>query len=242
MTKIEKLKQENKILKHKLEIASIWMKKEIIDQMQCISEWNIDEKIKKKIWLFFWDIMLLNIPLSIIENIISAEILYYNLKQNPETDWLSVIASYHKALDTIIELFITKWFRKFAKKSDNVQRKQNDLLEKHLETVVHKWYTLGAWRLFHIIKLIKTWNELFEYWKCFKEYLDKSEYISNVLLNNKFYENFEKVINSEVLWKKRHEWHINFEETKIARDLLIWRLEDRNCIIYELIKSQSIDF
>jgi len=38
MTKIEKLKQENKILKHKLEIASIWMKKEIIDQMQCITE------------------------------------------------------------------------------------------------------------------------------------------------------------------------------------------------------------
>jgi len=38
MTEEDKLKQENKILKRKLEIASIWMKKEIQSQMKHIDE------------------------------------------------------------------------------------------------------------------------------------------------------------------------------------------------------------
>jgi len=242
MTDIEKLKQENEILKHKLDIASIWMKKEIINQIQHIDDINIDKKIKKNIELFFWDTILLNMPLSVVENIISAEILYYNLKQVSGTDWLSVIISYHKALDTIIESAITKWFRRFAKKYDNLYRKENDLLEKHIEIVVNKWYILGTWRLFHIIKLIKTWGKLFDYWKCFNEYLNKNNSLKTILLDNDFYKNFEEIINSEVLWQKRHEWIISFEETRKARNRLIWNLENKKCLIYDLIRSQNIDF
>ncbi len=242
MSEIEKLKLENKILKRKLEIASIWMKKEIKSQIKDVDKLNIDKKINKKINNFFWDIILLNIPKTVINNIISAEISYYNLKENKNWDWLSVIISYHKALDTIIESFITKWFRKFAKKDKNLYLKENDLLEKSLRNVINSWYILSIWRLFHILKLIKTWEKLLDYQKCFNDYLNKYKYLKDILIEDNFYNNLEIIINSEVLWSKRHTWNISFEETKKARNILIWKLENKNCIIYKLIESQSVEF
>jgi hypothetical protein len=44
----------------------------------------------------------------VIDNIISAELNYYNFKINPISDGFSVISSYHKAIDILIEEFITK--------------------------------------------------------------------------------------------------------------------------------------
>jgi len=242
MSEIEKLKLENKILKRKLEIASIWMKKEVKNQIKNVGKWNIDKKIDKKIHNFFWDIMLLNIPETVINNIILAEISYCNLKENKYTDWLSVIFSYHKALDTIIESFITKWFRRFAKKDKTLHLEKNDLLEKSLHSVVGSWYILSIWRLFHILKLKKNNWKIFNYWNCFLKYLDEYKYLKDVLLETSFYDKLEKIIKSEVLWKKRHSWNISFEETKIARNILIWKLENRDCIIYKLIESQSVEF
>jgi len=42
----------------------------------------LDERIEKKIYDFFGEILLMNIPSSVIENIVSAEINYYHLKAN----------------------------------------------------------------------------------------------------------------------------------------------------------------
>jgi len=242
MNTIEKLELENKILKRKLEIASIWMKKEVKNQMKSMGKLDIDKKINKKIDNFFWDIMLVNMNKSVINNIISGEILYYNLKENKNTDWLSVIISYHKALDTIIESFITKGFRKFARKDKSLHLNKNDPLEKSLDLVVNKWYILSIWRLFHIMKLIKNNEDLLDYQKCFKNYLEKYKYLKDSLLKDGFYRNIEKLMTSEVLWRKRHEWNISFEETKKARSIIIWKLENKNCIIYDLIRSQSVNF
>jgi hypothetical protein len=50
----------------------------------------------------------MNTNSAVIENIISAEIAYYQLKQNPNIDGFAVISSYHKAIDAIIEQVITK--------------------------------------------------------------------------------------------------------------------------------------
>lgn len=250
------LKKRNQELSRMLLSAKNWMEKQIKEEIKKISnknikdletknsftEWNQEEIISKKIYDFFWDIIIMNIPKQTIQHIISAEINYYNLEKNKEIDWFPVISSYNKTIDILIENFITKEFRKFAKKKwQNILRK-NDLVEKFLNSVVIKWYTLSIWRLYHLIEKIKKNWELFEYWSCFKEFLEKYNYLKEVLLNDIFYKNLWIVIKSEVFWEKRHKWFISFEETQKTRKILIWDFKDKNCIIYKLIETQNIPY
>lgn len=254
---LDKLKKENLDLKRKLSIAKLWMEKEVRSQVKRIAKWkvsnmtsktkdaffsdNVEEIITKKVSDYFGEIMLLNTPSSVIENIISAEVAYYNLRENPWADWLGAITSYHKSLDILIESQITKWFRKFAKKKKQTQLRQNDVLEKALNSVVNKWYILSIWRLYHLVYLIDTDATLYDYWKCFKEYLEKYTHISNILFEEEFLKKFEKLVDSEILWKKRHVWKIWFEEATDARELLIWNFTDRNSLIYWFIEIWKVD-
>ena len=104
---MEDLLIENKELKRKLIIAERWMKKEVKNQISRITkqkieklslceiedkfEENIEDLITTKITDFFGEVTLINIPSQVIENIISAEINYYNMRKNPNFDGLSVI-------------------------------------------------------------------------------------------------------------------------------------------------------
>ena len=252
------LKKENLDLQRKLYSAKIWMEKEVKSQVKKIAKSkvsnmtsrtkdvffaeNVEDIITKKVTTFFWEIMLLNTPTSVIENIISAEVWYFNLRENPSADWLGVITSYHKALDTLTEGFITKWFRKFAKKHGQTQLRQNDVLEKALNSVVNQGYILSIWRLFHLLKLIKEEDKLYDYWKCFKEYLEKYTYISDILYKDEFYENFHSLVSSEILGKKRHIWRISFVEARTARTLLIWDFNDEDSLIYRFIEIGKVDY
>lgn len=255
---IEELKKENSELKKKLSIARLWMEREVRTQVKKIAKikvskmtsktkdaffWeNIEEIITKKISEYFWEIMLINIPYTVTQNIIAAEISYFNLKENPNSDWLWVITSYHKALDTLIENFITKWFRKFAKKKWQVWLRKNDSLEKSLNSVVNTNYILSVWRLYHLITVIQEDGELYDYWKCFKEYLDKYSHISEILFDKEFLSNFKKLIDSEILGKKRHIWKISFDETKHARKLLIWDFKDVNSLIFKFMEIVKVEY
>lgn len=256
---IELLIKENKDLRRKLNIAKLWMEREVRAHVKKIAKWkvsfmasstqdifyweNIEETITKKISDFFGEILLLNVPSTVIENIISAEINYFNLRENPNADWLWVITSYHKALDTLIESFITKWFRKFAKKKWQTQLRKNDSLEKSLNSVVNLWYILSVWRLFHLISIIRNDDEeLYDYGKCFKEYLDKYDFISSILYDDEFYNNFESLVDSEILGKKRHVWKISFIETRTARNLLIWDFEEKNSLLYKFMEIWKVDY
>jgi hypothetical protein len=202
---------------------------------------NVEWMITKKVSDFFWEILLLNTPTSVVDNIISAEVAYFNLRENPSADWLGVITSFHKSLDTLIESEITKWFRKFARKKWQTQLRENDVLEKALNSVVNKWYILSVWRLYHLIKLIKNNGKLYDYWECFKEYLSKYKYISDILLDEEFYKHFTELMNSEILWKKRHVGKISFVEARKARRFLIWDFKDKNSMIYKFIEIGKVD-
>ncbi len=255
---LEQLIKENIELKRKLSTARLWMGREVRSSISKIAKWkvsqftseikdsffseNIENIITKKITDFFWEIMLLNTPSSVIENIIIAEINYSHLRENPNIDWLWVITSYHKSLDTLIEGFITKWFRRYAKKKWQTQLRKNEVMEKFLNSVVNQWYILSVWRLFHILESIINKEELYDYWKCFKEYLEKYDYISKIILDKGFMDNFEKLIKSEILGKKRHIWTISFNETRSARTLLIWDFVDTNTLIYKLIEIWKVDY
>jgi hypothetical protein len=172
---------------------------------------------------------------------ISAEINYYNLRENKKADWLWVITSYHKALDTLIEWFITKGFRKFALKRKGLVLRQNDLIEKYLNNVVNKWYILWVPRLFHLVKQINSSGDLYEFWNCFKDYLDKYFYIKDLFSNKAFMKNFSILVDSQILGKKRHSWKINYEETKKARELIIWNFTNKDCFLYRFIEMWSVD-
>ena len=251
MTNITTLQEENEQLKNKLEIAQTWMKKEIAEDMKKISKAkinnsiqkektcflndNIEEIVSKKIQDFFGELMLVNIPAKIIRNIISAEINYYNFRNNPSFDWFSVISSYHKAIDIIIETYIISDFRKFIDKSRLPKNTWNDSLEKSLNSVITRNYSLSVWRLYHLLQIISEWKELKHYSYLFKKFIKKHSYLEDILLNLEFIKTFEKIIETEVLWSKRHSWRIDFVETREARNLLIWDFSDKNCLIYRLM-------
>lgn len=249
---LQKLQFENQELKRKLQIAQAWMKNEVRNQVKNI--WLMqtakgsqhteitEEHIAEKITDFIWEVLMLNVPNDFMENIISAEILFHSLEQNNNFDWLWIISSYHKALDVLIENFITKGFRKFAHKQWQTILRKNDVIEKTLNSVVNQWYILWVGRLYHIIKMIKQSEELWDYGECFKQYLEKYDLVWNTLLEQNFYDCFTVLVNSEILGRKRHVWKINFTETAQARKLLIWDFDNQECLIYKLIETQKIEY
>jgi len=254
------LQQENELLKQKLEIARKWMAREVKAQNKniviskinnftqkektCFLNNNIEDIVSDKIQDFFGELMLISIPAKIIRNIISAEINYYNFRNNPNFDGFSVISSYHKALDIIIETYITSEFRKFIDKSKLPRDVENDSIEKSLKSVILNNYNLSAGRLFHIIKILRKFEKeefrLNHYTFLFYKFLKKNFYIKNILLEDSFFEIFEKIIETEVLWEKRHSGQISFVETRKARKLLIWDFKDKNCLIYKLMMIWEI--
>lgn len=252
----EKLKQENEILKNKLLTAQIWMEREVRNQISQIAKQklkentnqqkqeffseNVEELVSHRIADFFWEILLLNISGNVVDNLISAEIAYHNMQNNPSADGLSVISSYHKVFDSLIESYITKRFRKFAQKKWQKYLRKNDILEKNLHSVVTQWYILGVGKLFHLLKFIKENQELYDYGKCFVDYLEKYQHLNDILMDEHFYNQLKKLVESEVLGKKRHVWKIDFQEVTQARGLMIWNFQERKCLLYQLIASQEI--
>ena len=93
-----------------------------------------------------------------------------------------------------------------------------------------------------MIELIKDEGTLYDYWKCFKEYLEKYDYIYQILLDDTVFKYFDELVSSEILGKKRHVWKINFVETRAARKLLIWDFNDDNCLIYKFIEIGKVDY
>lgn len=252
----ELLKEKISKLEKKLEYVWIWLQKEVKSQSLKISQnkakkltnsvkndflrENIEEMIANRINNYFWDLMLLNAPKWTIEWITTAEVNYYNMAKNLNIDGFSVISGYHKVLDLFVENFITNNFRKFAKKKWQTILRTNDPLEKSLHLIVNKKYIMSTWRIYALIKNIREDENLYDYWLCFKDYLNKYSDLREVLLDDSFYDLFTQLNKSEVLSSKRHSWSISKEETIEARKILIWDFKDQNSLIYKLLLSQSV--
>lgn len=238
-------KTKIKILEQKLKIAKDWMKKEVEKEKRGIQEGKKEIKkivtpldIMDKINSFFPEVALINVNDDFFDNLISSEIHFANLKNNPDIDGSSVIIWYNKILDSLIESTITKNYRKYALKSKIILR-ENDPLEKALHLTVTKGYIIWLWRLFWILERIKNWKKIDEFLESFKHYLDKNSYIKEVILSESFFTNFEKIIKTEIFWRKRHVWTMHFEEVKKIRKLLLWDFKDKNCILYKLIELKN---
>jgi hypothetical protein len=244
---IQLLEEQNKMLSHKLEIAKEWMKRGIDEKKNKIGAEtnfyeNFDALIKEKINDFFSEIILINFPSDFIDNIISSEINFHNMQRDEHIDGIVVILGYQKILDFIIEENITKEFRKFAIQQGLNTLERGNPLEKSLFLVVEKWYSLSIGRLYNILKNIRDEQDNFPYKRCFENFLKKYASLGKLLLGNSFFSQLEILVESEVLWEKRHKGSIDFEAVKQARKILIGNFEDKNCIIYSLLEYQNINF
>ncbi len=254
---------ENLLLKKKLEIAQNYMKREFFEDKKCIAQqrnWaiasnkknmflysNIEDIVNRNIQSFFWELMLISIPATILENIVSAEITYYNFRQYTDRDGFAVISSYHKALDVIIDECIAKKYKAYIDVNRLSSDIENDALNKSLAKIIHSNYSLSVWRLFHLMETLrKYWDwrnktKLPQYTYLFFKFLWEQYGLRKVLLeDDDFFAIFKKVIESEVLGSKRHKWKITFVETRSARNAIIWGFKEQNCIIYKLLESEEI--
>jgi len=263
MANLKQLQQENKELQAhidrlelKMQHVQKWMEREVKAQIYKVAknktskltsdvkesflQENFEEVIATQIQQYFWDLLLLNAPKGTIEGITSAEISFYNMQKNPLIDGFSVISAYHKVLDLFIESFITNNFRKFAKKKWQTFLRVNDPLEKALNLIVNSKYILSVGRLFWLLRMIKEDRQRYDYGQCFIEYLDKYPDLRDTLLDDVFYERFNRLNRSEVLASKRHSGTISKEDTIQAREILIGNFTDTDSMIYQLLKGQSV--
>jgi hypothetical protein len=100
---IQQLQLENQDLKRKLKIAEMWMEREVrfqVEQISMLHKQGIifensenrkefsEEYITTQITDFIGEVLMLNVPPSFMENIISGEIQYHSLENNHNFDGL----------------------------------------------------------------------------------------------------------------------------------------------------------
>lgn len=129
---------------------------------------------------------------------VASEINFYNLGKNPSLDGFSVVSSYHKILDVWVEQMIINQFRKYAQKKGATVLRVNDPMEKALHSVITKKYILSLGRLFGLLQSIRKGEKLYDFAQTFSDYLEKYQGLRELLLSDKFFFLFEKIIESDV--------------------------------------------
>lgn len=236
------LKQENIELKHKLEVAQNWMQSQVLWAKNTIqNKWNMRDTIEQKIYDFFPPESLSNFPNNGVEDIISAEILFEHLISWENFDGISILISYGKIIDQIIELYITKWFRKYISKNNISPKYINNPLEKSLRLIVEKKFTFSLGRLYQSLHEISKWNQLSPYLNEFSNYLKSRDFLRQLLMSESFLLQLKCLIDTHALTEKRHTWILSKSDTISARQAIIWNFSNKECILYLLAASQNTD-
>lgn len=237
---ITQLIKKNKELELKLLNASEWMAKNVEEKKDIING-NIEEihtkDIKNTIINFLWEYPLGSDFENIIDDLLSSEILFAHFKKEQALDGTGVIIGYNKVLDFLIENNITSPFRKYAqKKCKNILVSKNHI-ESNLHSVIHKWYILSIGRLFEVVQSITFHYGKEEFYlTLFEKFLEEHPHIKHTLLEASFFEELNTLVVSEIFWSKRHAWTINFEETSLAREKIVWGFTNSNCILIKLLE------
>lgn len=231
------LREENKQLKQKLEHAQKWMQKEVSQTHQPFDS-NI---IEEKIYSFFPAEVLSHFPENGIKNICSSEMIFHHILSWEELDGMWVMIWYQKLVDEMIELYITKWFRKYAKKTYQISPPKNVALEKSLHLVISKGHIISLWRIYNLLKDIQKNKELHYYSSMFLEYIKSRRFLYKALLESQFLLQLETLIHLQVITEKRHSWSLSKNDTITARNVIIGNFIDKDCLLYILGNSQSVD-
>ena len=247
------LEEENIQLKKQLAAARNWMSSEVTDARKQITkeqtQWdthslyheNLEDIISERIYSFFPSEVLSHFPDGWVENIISSELIYYHIIHGWHVDGTWVILWYQKVLDSMVELYITKSFRKYVKKHSSSRALENDPLEKSFHAVVEKKYILSLGRLYSVLHNIKTKKKLLPYSKDFLSYIKSRSFLEKSLLHSDFLLQLEMLIHLHALGEKRHHGSLSPDDTEKARNICIWNFTDTNSLLYTLAASQCTE-
>lgn len=239
---IDILRKENEKLSQQLQKAKAWMQCEVSEAQNSIKNKEaLTEDVQEKIYKFFSPETLSHFPSDGIENIISSELIYDHLMRGDNIDGTWVMIWYQKVLDSMVELYITKWFRKYVSKHSWNLHPINDPLDKSLWLVCTKKHILSLWRVYQIISLIKEQKTLSPYTLEFHSYLKSRPFLEKALLETHFFLQLEQLVHLHVLTEKRHSWTLSRADTLIARNICIWDFTDSNALLSILGSSQDTD-
>jgi hypothetical protein len=239
---------ENAILESKLALAEKWMQREVQGAITHIQK---QKKIKNSRMYFenvfeadginiitqsITDIFWWNLeyaPKYTLERLIDAEIYWYTLQKYPKMDALPVVLAYQKIFDAWIhETLILPW--KMHKKASLLEGRfisSNAIgIEKDLQNILEKNYTLSVWRLYQILEIARSSEWDSEFWYLMHDILGFWE--KNIpslfvfLKSREFFSNFSLLISLEVFTKKRHEMKVNYKEAMTTREIILWKKDD----------------
>lgn len=166
--KKDDLIQENISLRSRLDLALGWMKREIKTAKNNIQKKQVQSVTRKhfsnlfeqegidiivrRIHSVFGD-SIKNAPEYTLERLIDAEIYWQTLQKYPIVDGLPVILAYQKILDAWIEENLVASFRIAMK--DTRYSVQDSSLDRDIQNIIIKKYTLSIGRLYQILSLVR---------------------------------------------------------------------------------------
>lgn len=203
------------------------------------SEW-ID--ILTKHILDQFDDSLENAPKYTIERLIDAEIYWQTLQRYPQMDALPIVLAYQKILDAWIEEKLIAGFRhrewsKTERGDPGIKNKdffimsgllrssqwrELEALERDLENILTKNYTLSIGRLYQLLSFVRDGvdlspmtESLISYWK------SEIPNIFSTLISDECFVPFSDLIALEVFSRKRHEGKVNYSDAEKIREVMV---------------------
>lgn len=244
MQKKEDLIQENAELVARLALAEKWMRREVQSAIRSVKKAEIKkdtrrhfentfeedgvEIITQRIIDTFGE-TLSSAPKYTLERLIDAEIYWETLQRYPHMDALPIVLAYQKILDAWIEeTLVSPWRNDESQKSKSKKSLflSNSPLEKDIENIYTKDYTLSIGRWYQILTMMKNSESfpplvgiLVSFWK--------NEYpkMLGLIISDVFLSGFSDLMNREIFSKKRHEKKVSYSDAKVTRDILIGSTE-----------------
>jgi hypothetical protein len=88
--------------------------------------------------------------------------------------------------------------------------------------------------------MIRNGEKLFDFGQAFSLYLDKYPDLRDMLLSDRFFLLFEKIIESDVFGGKRHQGSISLSDTKNTRKWITGEFIDKDGLFYQVLESQAV--
>lgn len=168
MQKKEDLIRENIELRARLELAKKWMRRQVASSIAKIQKESTVHTTKKNLtttWkengvdiitakiLHQFSAVLPKAPKFTLERLIDAEIYWHTLQEYPHMDALPIVLAYQKIFDSWIESsLISEW----RVESGRMTILEGDSLDRDIQNIITKKYSLSIGRLYQIISLIRS--------------------------------------------------------------------------------------
>ncbi len=240
MKKQDELIRENEELRARLALAEKWMQREVQWAIQSIQKGRIGWVTRKYFTNIFeeegleliterileqFSGSLQNAPAYTLERLIDAEIYWFTLQKYPHMDGFPIVASYQKILDEFFEEKILIPFRvaNHSRTPDSHGLYAPISLEKDIENVLKKRYSLslGRWfQLFQIIHDKKLYQWMYE--ELLLMYLQKDHVkLFEICISKPFFSQFSELIGLEVFGRKRHNTKISYTDARRTREIIV---------------------